>query len=332
MVLVVGWFLTVARFQPPGSCSLVVYSYSAFVNAWGPGPLIAKGFEQQSHCKVDLVDGGDAGLLVQRVVLEKDKSPADLILGLDNLGILEAQNKIVWKKIADLGIRWDQSPVDLKGMEKHEYFLPFDWAPLTFVLRLNQIEPPKKIDDLLETRFTGRIALEDPRTSSPGLQFFFWILALKGEEEGFKFLEQLKPSIHSVSPSWSTAYGLFKKGQADMAFSYLTSPVYHWVEEQKTEYQAVGFEEPLAVQVEYAGVPASCRNCEKATEFLRFLIQDRIQAIIMQKNYMLPVRESVMKETPFAKLPQVQIISADKMAALYLQRERLLGRWTQLWQ
>ncbi|NJL25998.1 MAG: hypothetical protein HC902_13080, partial [Calothrix sp. SM1_5_4] len=42
-----------------------------------------------------------------------------------------------------------------------------------------------------------------------------------------EWLEGFRPNVQSVSPSWSFAYGLFKKEQVRFVFSYLTSLAYH---------------------------------------------------------------------------------------------------------
>ncbi len=60
-------------------------------------------------------------------------------------------------------------------------FVPFDWAPMTFVYRKGDFTVPTKLDDLLKPEFKNKFAIQDPRSSSPGLQFYNWIRAVKGE-------------------------------------------------------------------------------------------------------------------------------------------------------
>ena len=78
----------------------------------------------------------------------------------------------------------------------------------------------------------------DPRSSSPGFQFLVWIINQFGEETLYQFIKK----AYLISPSWSTAYGLFTKKQTHAAFSYLTSLAYHWIEENNTDFQIMNFD------------------------------------------------------------------------------------------
>jgi thiamine transport system substrate-binding protein len=301
-----------------------VLSYSAFVNAWGPGPAIAQAFQKEYGIRVEFVTGGDAGLLLQKLEL----LPADVVLGLDQLTLARAREMRKWREVfAELA---PDTKIDAPGEWRHADFLPFDWAPMTFVMRLGELDSPHALSDLLDERFRKSIALEDPRTSAPGLQFLYWVLDEFGVEAGFEYLARLKPSVHSVSASWSSAYGLFSKREAKLVFSYLTSPVYHWVEEKNEGFAPVVFESGHPAQVEYAGVPDSCVDCVGGRLFALFLLRPEIQKIIMEKNYMLPVVSSVASGTPFERLPKVHLRQMKSLPDLLRDREQLLERWSAL--
>ena len=283
-----------------------VLTYSAFGNALGPGPEIAKLFDQEFGVKVIYQDAGDAGLLLQKLTL----FPSDVVLGLDQFSIVHATERFKWRN-------WEG------GAE----FTAFDQSALTFVYRKDETNPPTTLEELLDKRFADALVIEDPSTSSPGLQFFYWVLDSQGIENGFAFLANLKPSLRAVSPSWSSAYGLFTKRQAKLAYSYLTSPVYHWVEEKNLNYRPVVFSEGMPVQVEYAGVPQSCINCESAHQFIQFLLRPDVQKIIMTKNYMLPVVSEVVHGTEFEKLPSFKEYEWKNLPYLIEHRDELLNRW-----
>ena len=50
---------------------------------------------------------------------------------------------------------------------------------------------PARLQDLLAAEYKGRVLISDPRTSSPGFQFLYWVIKSKGEEAGFQFLKEL---------------------------------------------------------------------------------------------------------------------------------------------
>ena len=61
---------------------LVVYSYSSFAQSWSAGPEIAKDFEKECNCKVELLDVGESGIIIQRLKLSE--APVDVVIGLED--------------------------------------------------------------------------------------------------------------------------------------------------------------------------------------------------------------------------------------------------------
>lgn len=304
-----------------GVGEIKVLAYSGFMASWGPGPKLAELFEARFGIKVQFQDAGDAGLLLKKLEL----FPADVVIGIDSLNLQAARTAAKW---LELGKEVPES-VGLREID----FVPFDWAPMTFVYRDGDIEPPQTLNDLLAERFAGAISLEDPRTSTPGLQFFFWVLDELGVEEGIQFLQKLKPHVHSVSSSWSQAYGAFTKKQSRLVYSYSTSPIYHQLQEKDLSYRAAIFKEGMPAQVEYAAVPANCHECDGARKFALFLLEPEAQKLIMEKNVMLPVVPGLAAGTPFesiVKNPDLKVRQWKRLPQLLEQRDALFDRWRQL--
>lgn len=300
---------------------LRVLSYSAFLNSWGPGPEIAKRFAARSGIEVQFLDASDAGLLLKKLEL----FPSDVVIGIDELNLAAARSAREWRPLPR-----EIDPSHLTGASRA--FAVYDWAPMSFVYREGEIAPPASLEDLASERFRGAIALQDPRTSTPGLQFFFWILDELGVEEGFAFLEKLKPNLQSVSGGWSQAYGAFTKNRAKLVFSYFTSPVYHWAQENDLRYRSARFAMAHPRQLELVAIPSSCAQCAAAEDFVRFLFERETQKLIAEKNVMFPsvtaaaegtAFEDVLRDAPEARqwrgLPE-----------LLERREELFDRWRRL--
>lgn len=304
-----------------------VFGYASFTGRWGPGPLLKEQFEKTCKCKVEFIEGSDSGILLQRLKIEGESLGADVVVGLDQFDLSKAIAEQSWRKLS-LGQLNVYDTV--KPALSNSFFVPYDWGALTFVTRKDDLSRfPASLDDLLAPELAKKIALQDPRTSSPGMQFLYWVIRSKGEEEGFKYLQKLMGQVHSFSPTWSTAYGLFTNKQAKLVYSYVTSPLYHEVEEKRKDYIALPFNEPLPVQFEFVGIPEFCRHCELGEQFINLMLSPEGQKIIMEKNYMFPVMKGVMENTAFAPLMnvktmgQVEILSAAEV-------DRLLRRWTEI--
>lgn len=302
---------------------LKVYADSSFVAKWGPGPDLQKLFQQKTGAKVEFVESSDLGMTLQKIAFENDASTADVVLGIDQFDIVKQAPKIKWKEISRTATENYLDNIAELPMDKN--FVPYDWAPVAFVGRQSNGLKLEKLDDLLNPELKGKIALEDPRTSSPGLQFLAWVFESKTPDEAKVFLRSLLKQVHSYSPSWSTAYGLFKNSQAEVVFSYVTSPVYHLVEEKNIDYVSYEFNEPHPIQIEFAGVPATCKNCLEAENFVNFLNSIEAQKIIMQKNYMFPVLRNIKDATPF------DAVKIYRTLPVKFYEPRVLNQWIEQW-
>lgn len=307
--------------------ALRIFASSSFISQWGPGPQLKEIFEKTCECRVDLLDNADATIMIQRLKSEGRTGGADLVLGLDQFDLEAAHQGIEWRKL-------NLDEVDFEDMVRplltRSHLVPYNWGLLSFVIRKSEVpDAPRKLEDFLRPDLKGQIVMQDPRTSSVGLQFLLWLIQLKGEEKAFQFLASFNQQLHSYAPSWSTAYGLFQKAQVKSAFSYVTSPIYHLVEDKNSDVTAVELAEGHPAQFELAGVPTTCKNCELAERFVSLLLSPEGQKIVMEKNYMFPVLKGVRAGTPFADLPAYRAVEMSVIPTLS-DRERILKKWAAL--
>ena len=270
---------------------LVIYTYESFVSEWGPGPAIADAFEAVCDCTVKFVGAGDGAALIGRLKLEGDRTPADIILGLDtNLTSQAKTDGLVVPHGIDvpalaLPIAWDD-----------DSFLPYDWGYFAFVYDKTRMpDPPTSFEALIAS--DASIVIHDPRSSTPGLGLLMWVKDAYGDRAE-EIWDGLKPHIVTVAPGWSEAYGLFLNGEVDMALAYTTSPAYHIIAENDDSKAAALFDEGHYMQVEVAAVTAASDQPDLARDFLRFMLTDGFQGVIPTTNWMYPAK------TPEAGLPE----------------------------
>lgn len=310
-----------------GRAVLKVFASSSFISQWGPGPWLKETFEKTCDCIVEFQDGADSTILLQRLKSEGRTGGADIVLGFDQYDLELAQKGLDWRKLNVENVDFEDQ---VRPVLPRSPLVPYNWSLLSFVVRKSDFnELPKKLDDLMRPELRGQIVMEDPRTSSPGLQFLLWLIQLKGEEKAFQFLKQFNQQLHSYAPSWSTAYGLFQKAQVKTTFSYVTSPVYHLVEDKSTDVIALDLAEGHPAQFEFAGIPATCRNCELAEKFMSLVLSPEGQKIIMEKNYMFPVVKGIRQGTVFASIPNYKMVEMSVIPSVN-DRERILKKWSAL--
>ena len=62
------------------------------------------------------------------------------------------------------------------------------------------------------------------------------------------------------------------------------------------------------MQVEFVGIPSTCRECALAEKFVEHLQKPAAQKLIMERNFMLPVIKGLEEGTVFAELPELKTI------------------------
>lgn len=298
--LIIG-LLFIKRQQQPDEEreTLRILVYSSFMSDWGPGPKIKRLMETHCNCRILFIDGDDSRVLLSKAELQSEALKLDMVLGIDHYDLEDAESKLKFKKIQ---LNTTTFHPFIKNSSTSELLIPFDWGILAFNSRTDlKGDELTSLNGLLNPQFKNNIALQNPHLSSPGLQFLIWVLNAFGETKGKEFLIQLKPQIHSISPSWSSSYHLFQKNSVKLVFSYVTSPLYHQIYENDFSFQALAFKEKHPAQIEYMGVLQSCQSCELAEEFTKFILSAESQKIIMEKNLMFPVNEEVLRDSLFFK-------------------------------
>lgn len=262
---------------------LTIYTYESFTSEWGPGPAVKKSFEAECGCEVDFVSVADGVALLNRVRLEGAATKADLVLGLDTNLTAEAKATGLF---TPSGI--DPAAVSVPGGWNDDTFVPYDYGYFAVVYDTEKLkQPPKSLKELVEGDPGEKIAIQDPRTSTPGLGLLLWVKSVYGDKAADAWAK-LKDRVLTVTPGWSESYGLFTKGEAPMVLSYTTSPAYHMVADKTDRYQAAAFEEGHYLQVEVAGITTTGAKNPLSQKFLAFMTGPGFQDAIPETNWMFP--------------------------------------------
>jgi thiamine transport system substrate-binding protein len=319
LALVAGGTIAAAQDRPV----VDVYTYSSFTSEWGPGPKIGAAFEQGCGCTLRWTSVDDAVMLLSRLRLEGERTPADIVLGLDN-NLLEEGRAL--GLLAPHGI--ELGPLDLPLAWEDDTYVPFDWGWFAFVYDATRLaNPPDSFEALIGAAPEVKILIQDPRTSTPGLGLLLWVKAAYGDRAG-EIWKGLAPRIVTVTQGWSEAYGMFLEGEAPLVLSYTTSPAYHRHAEQKDTIRAAAFAEGHYLQVEVAAKLRTTDQPELADRFLRFVLSDAFQREIPTTNWMYPAR------MPAVGLPEAYaglvrpattlMLPAGQVAA---ERDRWIAEW-----
>lgn len=263
--------------------TLTVYTYESFTADWGPGPAVEKAFESECGCDLEFVSAADGVALLNRLKLEGEKTDADIVLGLDTNLVQNAKETGLFAP-HDI----DTSRVNVPGGFDDDVFIPYDYGYFAFVYDTKKIEdPPDSLKALVNSGPNLKVAIQDPRTSTPGLGLVLWMKTVFGDEAEQAW-SKFADNVLTVTPGWSESYGLFTSGEVAMVFSYTTSPAYHKIVEDTERYKAASFAEGHYMQIEVAARTKKGSRNPLAREFLSFMIGPSFQDVIPETNWMYP--------------------------------------------
>ncbi|MCG9700658.1 thiamine ABC transporter substrate binding subunit [Vibrio natriegens] len=266
--------------------TLTIYTYDSFAADWGPGPKLEQAFEAKCGCDVNFVALDDGVSILNRLRLEGSNSKADIVLGLDNNLMVEAQKTglLTEHKV-------DTSKTILPTGWDDKTFVPYDYGYFAFVYNKEKLaNPPKSMKELVEERDDLKVIYQDPRTSTPGQGLMLWMKSIYGDN-ATQAWQQLAGKTVTVTKGWSEAYSMFLNGESDLVLSYTTSPAYHLIAEQDAKFATADFAEGHYMQVEVAAKVKDSKNAELADEFMNFILSDEFQSAMPTGNWMYPVTD-----------------------------------------
>ncbi|PFG45357.1 thiamine transport system substrate-binding protein [Vibrio sp. ES.051] len=301
---------------------LTIYTYDSFAADWGPGPKIEQAFEAKCGCDVNFVALDDGVSILNRLRLEGRNSKADILLGLDNNLMAEA------KKTGLLAEhRVDTTKTVLPNGWNDNTFVPYDYGYFAFVYNKEKLtNPPKSMKELVETRDDLKVIYQDPRTSTPGQGLMLWMKSIYGDDVTQAW-QKLANKTVTVTKGWSEAYSMFLNGESDLVLSYTTSPAYHLIAENDSNFATANFAEGHYMQVEVAAKVKGSKNSELAEQFMNFILSDEFQSAMPMGNWMYPVTDvELPKGFETLSVPSKSLsFSADEVA-------KMRKSWIREWQ
>ncbi len=298
---------------------LKILTYSSFVGVLGPGRIIQQSFESFCKCQIQWFLTEDSTALKQRWAIVPD---IDIVIGWDQITLITAPSQ-QWEDISSLKNQLISSSAVWNHFSHHPYFLPLDWSPIGF-LHKKPISIPLSLKSLYKIK--GPITFPEPRSSSLGLQFYYWIYeVMQGDKKQIAhFLKQMKSKIYGPLFSWSLSYGAFQKGQSQLGLSYLSSLIYHQKEGEGSYFFSY-FKEGHPYQVEFLSISKYSKNKKLAFELAQFLLSKKIQKLILETHYMFPVSKGMNHKILSHR--EIKPISYNKLDKFIKEKKDLLNLW-----
>ena len=320
----------------PEPSTLVVLTNDSF----DIGEEIIAQFEEINNASVTIQKAGSSGQVLNRAILEKGNPSGDLLYGVDNTFLSRALREEIFIQYKSgqignipaqfiLDDTFHVSPVDY-GYVNINYDIAY--------LDDKGLAPPASLEVLTQPEWDGRLVVENPATSTPGLAFLIATVSYFGEDDDYDYLDfwaDLKKNNVAVKEGWSEAYYTdFTKygGDRPLVVSYATSPAAElFFSEGAYEVPPTGnvlVDKATFLQIEGIGILKGTNNEALAKKFVDFVLDVPFQEDIPGRMFVYPVNSKA--QTPdYFQYAEVPTAPSDINAAtIDAKRDDWIDAWT----
>jgi thiamine transport system substrate-binding protein len=269
---------------------------------------LVQGFERQNNATVRFIKGGDAGAMVNKLVLSRGAPLADVVYGIDNTllqralraNILEPYRPKAASSIAQqyvLDAQWRITPVNYG-------FVALNYERTFF--QKNALELPRTLMDLTKPAYKSLLVVQNPATSSPGLAFLLATVKTFGEPGYLNFWKALRDNDVLVTSGWDAAYNTeFSKngGSRPIVVSYASSPAAEvFYAEKKPDVSPTAnllLPGSSFLQIEGVSVLRGSKNRDLARAFVDFMLGREVQSDVPTRMWVYPVNPNASLDPVF---------------------------------
>lgn len=302
-------------------------------------------FTSETGIAVEVIRLGDAGLLVNQSLLNRENPLGDVLFGVDNTFLGRALN-------GDLFISYE-SPVlenvDPAFMVDPEYRVtPIDYGDVCLNYDVSYfaetgIPIPQSLAELTDPAYEGLLVVQNPATSSPGLAFLMTTVAVFGDEGDYTYLDYWTDLVANdvyISDDWTDAYYNQFSGSAGsvgarpLVVSYASSPpVEVFFADPVPEAAPTGAitaDDTCFRQIEFAGILQGTDQESEAAQFIDFLLSRAFQEDMPLNMFVFPVNSEAELPEVFEQFATVASQPVELAPALIdTNRETWIRAWTQ---
>lgn len=322
--------------KPSGPQALTVMTHDSFAVS----DSVINAFQQANNVKVTFVKGGDAGAMLNKAILSKDAPLADVLYGVDNTLLSRALDAGIYEPYAspalkDISAQFQVDPTNNA--------LPVDYGDVCVVydkgyFSSHNLSAPQTLEDLAKPDYKGLLVVENPSTSSPGLDFLLATVKHFGDPGYLDYWKQLRANGLVVVDGWETAYytnfsGASGQGSQPLVVSYGSDPAYQVLAASTPipgpTVAAVVGPDTCFRQIEFVGILKGTKQTALAQKFVDFMLSQPFQADMPGQMAVYPVLSNVALPDAFTKFAQIPSQPATLSPAdIAKNRDGWIQAWT----
>ncbi|MHA1907572.1 MAG: thiamine ABC transporter substrate-binding protein [Candidatus Thorarchaeota archaeon] len=290
--------------------TFTVYTYDSFM-LWGDDPdsiddTAFGAFEEQYGIDVRIERlNTDANGIISRLVAESENPVADVVIGIDNILILQSLAKSILEPYTPANIDLIDSSI-VSALDSEHYVSPFDFGLITVIYKpaeINSTSHPQ-LENMTFSNLKDLapyLVTENPHFSSPGLAFLLSQIAVYDKllgEDWTQWWTDVKGTI-DVQEGWTEAWTKWDTDPSrHLLVSYGTDPAYG------ASYTGGAPDTAIApihhngldyawMQVEGIGLVKNGPNPTLAKAFIDYCLTSQVQSLIGLNQWMFPANTDV---------------------------------------
>ncbi len=329
LYLLAGLLCALACVSGAGAAELRLLTHASFAL---PKPLLNQ-FEKEAGVTLRIVKSGDAGEMLNKLILTRAQPIADVVFGIDNI----LAHKAIAAGVLDLAVPLDSGaaskalPAGLLAVDQGYVTINADKAWFA----RKGLALPDSLESLTQPAYARLLVVQNPATSSPGLAFLLATIGSMGEDKAFDWWARMRANGVKVTKGWSEAYytAFSRNGGAyPLVVSYATSPAAEVFYSKTPVADAPTVSLNLAGgvfrQVEGVALVQGGGQREAALRLLQFLRSAPVQQALQTEMWMYPMDTQTPRVAALRHAPEPTAASSPEAAAIAAKT----GDWVQRWQ
>ena len=319
--------------------SLVVMSHDSF----NVSEDVIQAFKEQEGITVEILPSGDTGSALNKAILSKDAPLADVFFGVDNTFLGRALEADIFEPYESPALA--NIPEEFQ-LDPENRLLPIDYGYVNInydqnYLMENELAIPETLEVLTDPDWEGKLIVQNPATSSPGLSFMLATIDYFGTEGDYTWLDfwsDLRANDTLVTDGWEEGYythfsGSSGAGPRPLVVSYATSPAAEvfFSEGALTEPPTGNLLAGSFRQIEFAGILSGTEQREAAERFIDFMLSPTFQEDIPLQMFVYPVLPDAVQPDVFEQFAQIPEETASiTPEEIEQNREQWIEEWTEV--
>jgi thiamine transport system substrate-binding protein len=275
---------------------------------------VLRAFEREHHVKVKVLAQGDAGAALNQAILTKSNPLGDVFFGVDNTFLTRALGAGIFAKYAPAAL--GDVPAEYR-LDTTKRLTPIDHGDVCINydkewFANHDVAVPKTLNDLTKPAYKGRLVVEDPSTSSPGLAFLLATVSRYGADGWNGYWQKLRDNDVKVDAGWENAYeGDFTQGGGEgtypLVVSYASSPpaAVYFSKPQPATSPIGTLLDSCFRQVEFAGVLKGTDHPKEARALVDWMLSPAFQGDVPLQMFVFPVVTGTKLPAVFEKFADV---------------------------